>query len=160
MAFLCITYWMTASSPYAGIHLIDLSMKEELVKPWVAIASYFKRCMLFGMARHWLGWSLPLSCLPRYLRLRIASRGGCQYPRDSKRAMVPKCWPVAYNKGYEGDYDHPHAADNARKHRLVELLRTSSFFRQRRSILGDGRCSCQRLSPEWSFWYILSLHSA
>lgn len=48
IAFLCITYWMTASSPYAGIRLIDLGMKDELVKPWVASASYFKRCTLFG----------------------------------------------------------------------------------------------------------------
>jgi len=44
----------TVSSPYAGIHLIDLGMKDELVKPWVAIASYFKRCTLFG----WSGTGL------------------------------------------------------------------------------------------------------
>ena len=36
--------------------MIDLGMKDEFVKSWVAIANYFKRCTLFGWpGTGWVG---------------------------------------------------------------------------------------------------------
>ena len=47
----------------AGVHGIDFEMKEELVKPWVAITNFYRRFRLFGRPNGpgWLGFLLTLT---------------------------------------------------------------------------------------------------
>ena len=46
-----LTLWMTQKR---GAHAIDYEMKEELVKPWIALANNIERWRLFGWKG--LGW--------------------------------------------------------------------------------------------------------
>ena len=50
-AFLILTLWMTQEQ---GVHTIDYEMKEELTKPWIAVANHIERWRLFGWKG--LGW--------------------------------------------------------------------------------------------------------
>ena len=69
IAWSSLTIWMTRQPSgigSAGVQSMDFGMKEEMVKPWIAITNFFKRC-------HLLGWPSPCgtsgpSCL-RFLTL-------------------------------------------------------------------------------------------
>ena len=51
LAMLTLTIWMTrgpAAGPSAGARSIDFEMKEELVKPWIAVTAFVKRLTRYG----------------------------------------------------------------------------------------------------------------
>lgn len=51
MTLLFLTLWMTqrpTENYPSGVHLVDYEMKEELVKPWIAVMNHIERWRVFG----------------------------------------------------------------------------------------------------------------
>ncbi len=51
ITLLSLTLWMTqrpTENHPSGVHLVDYEMKEELVKPWIAVMNHIERWRVFG----------------------------------------------------------------------------------------------------------------
>lgn len=86
-----------ASSHLAGVHISDYDMKEELMKPWVAVANFIKRWRSFG----WRGPQrhLQYSALLRFLATLTVSicflllGAGLNTVGIPKARWYPNLWP-------------------------------------------------------------------
>ncbi len=99
IALLVITLRMTrvsSESGPAGVHPIDFEMKEQLLKPWIAISSFIERCHLLGWPclNHRSGASLSRFCVTMVVSicflLQAAAMNTVGLP---KARWYPDLWP-------------------------------------------------------------------